>query len=321
MIRLIKENAVTDLRNILKNEVDFSSYPIADKKTGDFERTWKKGSRSMYGYRGKFIEKDEKTVDALMKWLSDILLDKYLGFNLNDLKITKIGKPSGSTKAKKNPNYLIGISTDSGNAALIGKGEFFEYFSGLMGRGSSDRDSSSGVPEDPVPTYDMKHARVSFRDLWDTLDLWFEIAPEDETTYRTRSEIRKAENRDYYSKLIAQVQRDLYDVDYAREKYAKRLRVVKDRKKYESLLNQIEDVNERIRSIEFGHPIFGVGGKDFDNHDVESLRRAYNTVKYRLEGLSKAIEWSDTQDMEYQSSWLEKAYRELDDILTKVFKV
>ena len=90
MIRLIKENAVTDLRNILKNEVDFSSYPIADKKTGDFERTWKKGSRSMYGYRGKFIEKDEKTVDALMKWLSDILLDKYLGFNLNDLKFKYI---------------------------------------------------------------------------------------------------------------------------------------------------------------------------------------------------------------------------------------
>jgi hypothetical protein len=275
----------------------------------------------MRGYRGKFIEGEGKTVDALIKWLSNILLGYYYDLNLNDLKITKIGKPSGSTTAKKNPNYLIGISTNSGNAVLIGKGEFFEYFSGRMGKGSSNRYSSSGVPEDPEPTYDMKHARVSFRDLWDTLDLWFEIAPEDETTYQTRSEIRKAENRDYYSKLIAQVQKDLYDVDYARQKYAKRLRVVKDRKKYESLLNQIEDVNERIRSIEFGHPIFDVGGKDFDKHDVETLKRAYDTAKYRLEGLSKAIEWSDTHDMEYESSWLEKAYRELDDILTKVFKV
>jgi hypothetical protein len=319
MIRLIRENAITDLRNILKNEVNFSEYPMADAKTGYYTREpslYKRG-----GYRGKFVPGDTSASDALLKWIIETIKDKYnYDFNTNDLKLVKVAKPSGSTTAKKNPNYLIGINTSNGNAVLIGKGQFFEYFSGIMGRSSAGRYNSNGIPDNPEPDYEYKYRRVSLRDLWDTLDLWFEISPEDESTYRTRSEVRKAENRDELQRALRNIEMELYDVDYARERYAERVKVIKDRRKYESLLNQIEDINDRIRSIDFGHPIFG-GGAEFDRRDIDDLRYSYNEAKRQIEKLSEGIEKSDSWDMNFYSKSLQKYYDEINTILNNRFGV
>lgn len=321
MIRLIKENAITDLRNILKNEVNFDEYPMADVETGRYDTEYHHLGRQAYTRRGKFKPDGGRAVDKLINWIQKTLKDYYTyDFNTNDLKLTKVPKPSGSTKAKKNPNYLLGIDTTSGDAVLIGKGQFFEFFSGEMGYANSNRYSSNGVPENPRPDYEMKHTRVSFRDLWDTLDLWFEIAPEDESTYQTRSEIRKAENRDYYNQALRDIERELYDVDYARERYARRLKVVKTRKQYESLLNEIENINERIRSINFGHPIFG-GGAKLDRRDIDNLRDYYDNAKYYLEDLTKSIEEGDDWTIEYRAEYLQKAYEKLNNLLSDKFGV
>lgn len=319
MIRLIKENAITDLRNILKNEVNFSEYPMADVRTGYYNR-----EPSLYrrgGYRGKFVPSDTSASDALLKWIIETIRDKYnYDFNTNDLKLVKVAKPSGSTTAKKNPNYLIGINTSNGNAVLIGKGQFFEYFSGKMGRASAGRYNTNGIPDDPEPDYDYKYRRVSLRDLWNTLDLWFEIFPEDESTYRTRSEIRKAENRDELARALRNIERELYDVDYARERYAERIKVIKNRKQYESLLNQIEDINDRIKSIDFGHPIFG-GGAEFNSRDIDNLRNSYNAAKRQIKNLSDGIEKSDSWDIEHASKDLQEYYDEINNILSNNFGV
>ena len=321
----LKENAITDLRKWV-NSIDLST--LDNQFSGKYDSRWSSYSRKPV--RGDFKPSETTIKTNLLRWLEDTLKNKYrYDFNTEQLNLTPIQKPKGPVVAKKNPNLLIGIDSESGNAVVIGQGYFHQYFSGLMGT-SYGRDTyrDNSVPEDPVPDYYdyHKHNRVSLRDLWDDLDLWLEIVPQE--NYQKRSEIQKdrgdiakitSSDKKYIEKQIYDFELDLYEPKYARDNYARKLKVFKNRKKYNELLNNVETINDRIRSIDFGHPIFDAD--KLSSEDVKYLRRGYKDLISHIEDLNRAIEDDSEWRMTDYEDYTKRDLANLDDILSTRFGV
>lgn len=330
-MKLIRENAITDLRRELQG-VDLT--PLDDKKAIDYYHT--KYTFSDYGrpkaYRGDPKFSDKSVKERLFMWIENLFRQKLdFDFNAQDLNLVKISKPKGPTVAKRSPNMLIGISTATGDAVVIGKDQFFAYFSGETGSGRSNS-YGNRAPEDPRPTWDNKNRQVSLRDIWDRLDLWFEIV--EGADYTPRSEISKGRrddtfvsynsdadhNRDMKRKIFYS-ELDLYDPQEARRKYSRRLKQSKYRKQYEAILSDVESLNDRIRSIDFGHPILG-GGKQYEERFVKALRSAYvDDLKYYLDHLNSDIENERDWSIDTYQEHCKDAIERIDRILTNNFNV
>ena len=321
MIRLVRENAITDLRKEIQG-IDFSK--LDDKKTGFYRTEYSRynGRRT----RGEFVTSEKNIKDELIKWIENLLRQDYsFDFNAEQLNLHQIPKPAGSTRAKKSPNILIGICTWNGNAAVIGNGKFYKYYSGLYGYSNNGWDNQA--PDDPVPDYSMKNNRVSFRDLWDSLDLWFEIVPENEDTYQTRSSISNTRiprltryKDDKMDKVIYDFERELYDPELAREKYAERLKDIRTRRQYEDILNSVETVNDRIRSIDFGNPILDEDPV-FSSQDIQRLRSKYRSLVTNIKDLNRNLDNGWESSIKRYASWARESLEEVNDLLTNVFGV
>ena len=323
MIKLmIKENAITDLRRII-NDLDLSE--LEDKYSGRYNRSYYYGSNR--SYRGNFVPSEKTIKSGLIKWLEDTLKNSYdYDFNTEQLELVATNPPKGPTLAKKSPTLLIGISSTTGDAVLVGEGQFYEYYSGKMDRSRDNRYEPSGVPKNPEPDYDYKEKRASFQDILRTLDLWFEIVkPEG---YQSRSDIRKTRNagitkytsqdKKYIDKEIYAIEYSLYNPDEARRVYARRIKDLKKRREYEDELNKVESLNDRIRSIDFGHPILG-GGAELDKRDVQELKNTYDKLVYNIDDWNNDIEkgYSSTYSEKYAKEYISK----LDTLLQDKFNV
>ena len=319
---LIRENAITDLRHQVNN-LDFSD--IEDKYSGYYKREYSPYSR--YGRKGAFVPSDKTIKQGLITWLENTLKNNYdFDFNADQLELVPISKPKSSVAAKKNPNLLIGIDSSSGDAVIIGRGEFYAYYSGKVDRADKGSYHSTGVPEDPNPDYEFKNHRVNLRDNFDYFDIWFElIEPEG---YQKRSDIRKgrggvttytSNDRKYLDKQIYNFERELYDPDVAREKYAYKLKAIKTRKQYEDILNSIDTVNERIRNIDFGHPIFD--DIKVDERDIKDLKNEYKNLVYYVNELNDDIENNHDWSIDSHAEWAKKALDAVNNILTNKFEV
>lgn len=333
MIRLINENAITDLRKELQN-VDLTK--LSDRKAIDYYN--RNYSYSGYGrpkeYRGEPKFSDKTVKEKLVDWVEKLLKDTHFDFNTQDLNLVRIAKPKGPTIAKRSPNMLIGISTKNGDAVMVGKDTFYGYFNGNMGAGRHNR-WDKRAPDNPIPTYDYKTNQASLRDTWDVLDLWFEIV--EGADYTPRSEINKGRKEDPlidYDRTVGNVDHnfgmrrgifyseiDLYDPEEARRKYARRLKQNKACKQYEEILSDVEDINNRIKSIDFGHPILG-GGTKYDERIVRNLRSEYSGgLKYYLDHLEQDIEEGREWSIKTYEERCRKAMQIVDRILTNDFGV
>lgn len=322
---LITENAITDLRNYLKS-VQFSD-DLDNTHTGYYKRKYHPGYGYNRGYdtRGDFEASNTTRREALVKWLEDILRNKWdFDFNTEQLNLIKVNKPKGPTVAKKNENMLIGIDTTTGNTVLIGNGKFYTYYSGKMGYSMKTQDwGSATAPDNPEPDWEYKHRRVSLRDLYDSLDLWLEIVPKEgympRSKVRTPTDITKYSDDVYTNKKIYRSEIDLYDVERARQNYARRVKSVKTRREYADLLNSIDGINERINNIDFGHPIFD--DRTFSQNDIVALKNEYKSLVSHINTLNKAIDKNDRYDLKYYPDYIRKNLEVLDNILTNRFDV
>lgn len=316
----IKENAISDFRSIV-NTLPLDN--LADKPSMD------------YGFRGVPYQRhpargelkpatNKGTIkQQLLNWIVDILRNNYrYDLNTNELSVREVSKPKGPTVAKKNPELLIGINSETGNAVLIGKGQFEEFFNGTLGSGAYRYDKSA--PENPMPDYydAYKHPRVALRDYWEGLDVWLEIAPTDPETYQSYRTVRNAKQarpgRDtqftnYDGKRIYNFEYKLYNPEEARRIYARRLKSVKTRKEYEDILNSIEGINARIDNINFGHPVYD--DVSYDANDVSKLRNAYRSLKHNIDRLNDAIDRNDDWDLKYYPKYVQDDLDKLDNIL------
>lgn len=318
----IKENAISDFRSIVNN---LPLDQLADKPSMDYG--FKYAYYQKHPMRGELIPATNKGTikQELLNWVVDILRNRYrYDLNTNDLSVNVINKPKGPTIAKKNPELLIGIDSNTGNAVLIGKGQFEEFFNGTLGRSSYRWDKSA--PENPMPDYydAYKYPRVSLRDYWETLDVWLEITPTDPETYQSYSTVKAAKDarpgRDtrfttYNGKRIYDFEDKLYDPEEARKIYAKRLKSVKTRREYEDILNSINDINARIDNINFGHPVYD--DISYDVNDVNKLRSLYRSLKRHIDYLNNAIDNDDEYDLKYYPGYIKDDLADLDNILKK----
>lgn len=335
-MKLIRENAITDLRKELQG-VDLKG--LEDKKAIDYYQT-KYTYGSSKRYRGEPVYSEQSRKERLVRWVENALRNE-LDFNTQDLNLVRIAKPKGPTVAKRSPNMLIGISTVSGDAVVVGNDQFYAYFSGPMGKGHRRYDDKR-APEDPEPTWDNKYKQASLRDTWEELDLWFEIVKQDDYTPRSEINRDRARRNDpigTYKQFVGgrypddnvdgnrgmrrpifKSEADLYDSDSARRKYARRLTQVKERRKYEDILNSVEGINDRIRSIDFGHPILG-GGTEYDRNAVDRLRSKYRSLKSALDDLNRNIERNDDWGIERYARYAKDYLQNVEDCLTNDFGV
>lgn len=327
MIKLhIKENAISDLRKFV-DKVSFDQ--LANQSTGRYDYKYTPYSRNPM--RGDFKADNKNRKEALVKWLENIFRDwTTYDFNAQDLSVIPVQKPKGPTVAKKSEQILIGINSNTGDAVVVGQGKFFEYYSGMYGHGNKPFDDRN--PEDPVPDYGnaFKHRKVSLRDTFENLDIWLEVIPKDPDTYQNRRAIRDTRNHDLIkyndgklSKLIYAFEQSLYDPETARDKYADRLKSYKDKQKYSSLLNSIDDINDRIRNIEFGHPIFDA--PTFNQVDIVNLQKSYKTLVNYVDLLNDEIEkshaWSGDSGVKYWADKVSDSLNDIDILLTRTFGV
>ena len=318
----IKENAITDLRQQVNN-LNFND--IEDKYSGYYKREYSPYYR--YGRKGDFVPSTKTIKQGLITWLENTLKNNYhFDFNADQLELVSINPPKSSIAAKKNPNLLIGIDSSSGNAVIIGRGEFYAYYSGKVDRADEGSYHSTGVPEDPNPDYEFKHHRVNLRDNFSFFDIWFELI--EPVGYQKRSEVRKgrgdvttytSDDKKYLDKQIYNFERELYDPDEARHRYAYRLKTIKTRRKYEDILNSIDTVNERIRNIDFGHPIFD--DAKVDERDIRNLKDKYKDLVYYVNSLNNDVEHNREYSINTDAEWAKRALDAVNDILTNKFKV
>ena len=330
-MKLIRENAITDFRRELQG-VDLGG--LEDKKAVDYYSSkYYVGSSKRYRGEPKYSEQSIKS--KLVGWVED-KLSRDFDFNTEDLNLVRVAKPKGPNVAKRNPNLLIGISTQTGDAVVIGDDKFHRFFSGTMGRGSRRYDDDR-APKNPEPDYQYKERQVSLRDLWESLDLWFEVIKQDD--YTPRSEINKGRNKDRigtYDRIIGDdettdhnrdmrrnifwSEAELYDPDRARERYTQKLKHIHTRREYEDVLDSIDSINDRIRSIDFGHPILG-GGTKYSDESVRRLRNAYANFKYEIEHLNKEIDDGNDWGINYHGKSARKTIEQINSILADDFGV
>lgn len=319
----IKENAISDFRSIV-NTLPLDK--LADKQSMDYG--FKPAYYQKHPMRGELTPATNKGTikQELLNWVVSILKSTYrYDLNTNELSVRTVPKPKGPTIAKKNPELLIGINSETGNAVLIGKGQFEEFFNGTLGRSSHRYDRSA--PENPMPDYHdaYKHSRVALRDYWEGLDVWLEIAPTDPETYQSYRDVRNAKaarpGRDTRfttapnGRRIYDFEDKLYDPEEARRIYAKRLKSAKTRREYEDILNSINDINARIDNINFGHPVYD--DISYDTNDVSKLRSFYRSLKGHIDRLNKGIDNNDEWDLKYYPGYIKDDLANLDNILKK----
>ena len=215
-----------------------------------------------------YPEEINKFVDKIKE-----IITQRLDINIQDSKLTPIAKPKSSTAAKRNPNFLIGINK-YGRGLIIG---------------------DNGYYTDLFPTISFRRGYHvedrGVREAFEDANIWFEISPIDVDTYKRRGEISQSRKidgiyrqvhdyKDPYTGKTRQLygdEFDLYDTKMARSKYAKRLTDIRSREQYDEILGDIEDINDRIRNIDFGHPIFD------SSRAVRDLGTAYKSMKQSLE--------------------------------------
>lgn len=319
-MKLVVENAITDLRKILK-DLDLSG--LDDKFTGEYD--WNRDKWSGRKQIGSFKQSDTTRKDALVKWVEQTLKND-MDFNANDLNLVKTQKPKGPVVAKKSNDLLLGISTDSGDAVLIGEGKFYRYYSGRMGKGSEIQYDGK-PPYNPEPEYDMTHKNVSLRDEFDYLDVWFKIIPVNADTYQTRSGVRKtlgrnAENRpgrygwDPFAqadkklpKVVRGFEIDLYDPEVNRQKYRKALNNKRDASAYDQMCDAVEEINRRISKINYTP----------DRRTLNELGERYEDMIYYLERAQEEL--GDTYWFKSKREKFSEKYKYISDYLTDQFNV
>ena len=294
MVRLLRENSITDLRNIINN-IDFGARwenPICH----DYGR----------GYDGRAaIRQNMNKKQALIDWFENVLRNDF-DFNAEKMNLVKVDKPKSDIAAKRSNNILIGICSKTSYpfAVIVGNGEFYRYYSGDTGK---DESGDSGL-----------------RGLMRDLDIWFEVVPMDDyVNRRTIQYSRATDARISISGMknpIFDSEFELYDTDAARRKYANRLNSIRAKRSYDDILNSVEDINERIRSIDFGHPIFG-GGFSAQRGQIENLRSTYNSLRSYLHYLAQASENDNEESIVLYTEWVKNSIQKINKQLTQDFKV
>ena len=209
---------------------------------------------------------------------------QWLDINIQDSKLVPVSKPKSTTAAKRSPNMFIGLNR-RGRGLLIGQNYYTDLF--------------------PTISFTRGYHIIDrgVREAFDDADIWFEISPINVDTYKNRTAIGKERKvdgiynqvhdyKDPYTGRTRQLydyEFDLYDTKMARSKYTKRLTDIRSREQYDEILSDIEDINNRIRAIDFGHPIFD------SSKNVRDLGMAYKDMKRALESFERKLKMSDYQ--------------------------
>ena len=331
----IDENAISDLRKFV-GEGDFDT--VSDKKIGYYPVSRYDGRRRIRGdFQPLTDEKSPTQKQALINWFSNVLRNEF-DINAEDASLERIEKPRTADAAKKSPNILIGIGSMTGNAMILGRGQFLAYYRGRLGMGSRNNDNKV---IDPAPDYKFNYPRLSYREQFDWMDKWYKIVIPDSPDYMTRSEIRKANSRggkntmvkpddysfDMYSgqsKYLPKSRRifrdeiKLYNPDYARGELQSRLEDKRLFNRVASVFEDLEAINNRIRSIDFGNPILDEPA--FTQNDISRLRNEYSWYTRQIKRLQDAVD-SGASISRYTIESAEDGRASVDNILTSVFGV
>ena len=247
--------------------------------------------------------------DAINYLIKDVKYYMLNMFNINmqDATLKPINKPKGSTTAKRSVNVLLGVnskSTGLGKGMLVGRDQFVDIYQGGY------------------------WGKASIRQLFDACDLWFEIVPINDDTYKSLSDIRRQrrdEVGDYFrtyidtttgkKRLILSNELNLWNVEEAREYYAKRLVDRKTRRNYENILKSVESINDRIKDIDYSGLI--ISADTYKMGKVGNIANAYSNLKWYLDRISKTIDSSDGQliredYVKQVNSYVDKINKELD---------
>ena len=336
----INENAISDLRKIA-GEGDFDAVP--DEMTGDYQAEYGYGD-GRRGHRGKFRPGGwrgtaPKMKDALINWFSKILTDNF-DINANDANLERVETPRTADSAKKSPDILIGVSSRTGDAMVIGQGQFWGMYRGHMGA-YNKYDNYSKFVQDPEPDYRMNHPRVSYREQFQRMDKWYKVVLPASDDYMSRSAVRKANNRGgdnrmvepddfsyrrgdpaykYFpkSRRIFQDEIALYNPEYAQDALERRLRDRKALSRFRDAMATLEETNDRIRSIDFGNPIFG--GSKFSEQDISRLRSAYNSYTHYIQRMQECVAEDGMYD-NYLLGYANDYYAKVNTMLTDIFGV
>ena len=219
--------------------------------------------------------------DAINYLIKDVKYYMLNMFNINmqDATLKPINKPKGSTTAKRSVNVLLGVnskSTGLGKGMLVGRDQFVDIYQGGYWGKASRRQR-----RDEVGDY--------FRTYIDT------------TTGKKR--------------LILSNELNLWNVEEAREYYAKRLVDRKTRRNYENILKSVESINDRIKDIDYSGLI--ISADTYKMGKVGNIANAYSNLKWYLDRISKTIDSSDGQliredYVKQVNSYVDKINKELD---------
>ena len=232
----------------------------------------------LYKELGKYNFSNDQ-IKKTVEDLKDYLL-RNTTVNLEDTKIVPINKPKSSTAARRSDNFLIGL-TDYLDAVITGNDYWWDLARVYRGRG--------------------KYASRGIREAFNDSTMWFEIVPINPDTYQTTYDVRGSRRENPYykdvfdykdpytgkTKQLYNFEQDLYDVDLARRKYRDKLTDIRSRKQYDAILASVEDINNRIRAIDFGHPIFD------NNYNMTKLGEAYKDMKRSLDYFESKIKKDD----------------------------
>lgn len=245
-------------------------------------------------------------INYLIKDVKYYMLNKF-NINMQDATLKPINKPKGSTTAKRSVNILLGVnskSTGRGEGMLVGRDQFVDIYQGGY------------------------WGKASIRQSFDACDLWFEIIPINDDTYKSLSDIcrqRRNEVGDYFfthtdtttgkKRLILSNELNLWDVEEAREYYAKRLVDRKTRRNYENILKSVESINDRIKDIDYSGLI--ISADTYKMSKVGNIANAYSNLKWYLDRISKTIDSDDGQliredDVKQVNSYVDKINKDLD---------
>jgi hypothetical protein len=247
--------------------------------------------------------------DAINYLIKDVKYYMLNTFNINmqDATLKPINKPKGSTTAKRSDNILLGVNSKStgwGEGMLVGRDQFVDIYQGGY------------------------WGKASIRQSFDACDLWFEIVPINDDTYKSLYTIRRQrrdEVGDYFNtytdtttgkkRLMLSKEFKLWDVDAAREDYAKRLVDKKTRRNYENILKSVESINDRIKDIDYSGLI--ISAETYKMSKVSNIANDYSSLKRYLDKISKTIDSDDEQliseyDVRRVNECVDKINKELD---------
>ena len=226
------------------------------------------------------------TNDDILKFIKRCLLS--CNANIETIEATPIEKPNYTRHTLEwefEPNtFIVGINSTSD-----------DIYSNVW---------FSGFNRNRIGTQDSMGYRDINDNTYENCDKWFILHPEDLSTYRniedshrdrldtytkdtTEFELRKDSQ---ISKLLYNFETYLNNSFYRMREYERRAEGVRAKRMYVDIKDVINDTTQRIKDIDFGHPIID------SNQIIDELRAMYSEFKSYVDTIDKCAAQMDEAD-------------------------